>query len=151
LSAKPQETVWDTFIVFSKLKCGYWRGWPLDEQLAIEKFLKQWWQITLMTVDPPVGAGDVLTASGQAFEDLGPLLVNWRQIKFAAALQNFTNAFSELTRNALLSNQHEQQVKQWLETIETRAWLEDGYDEYVAEPWSVRLEECILQLKGKKY
>jgi hypothetical protein len=33
----------DTFVVLGKLEYGKWRFWPQTEQMAIEKFLLEWW------------------------------------------------------------------------------------------------------------
>ncbi|WBB69928.1 hypothetical protein [Micromonospora sp. WMMD812] len=55
----------------------HWRGWPRDEQRAVEAYLAAWWGHTLATFPAPVEATDVLAAIGATGVDVGPYLAGW--------------------------------------------------------------------------
>lgn len=67
----------DPEVAFGKLAYGNWRGWPSEEQAAVERFLGAFWQAMLTRYPNAFPVDEVLCCVGQAEDDLTPYLDYW--------------------------------------------------------------------------
>jgi len=85
----------DPEIVFSKLRHGAWRSWPVDEQAAVEDFMRVVWDKVLGDPQAKDNFLDVetsLCSFGQCEDDLSPYLSQWiadERLSACAALSGF--------------------------------------------------------------
>ncbi len=139
---------WDYWRIFGKLKdeAGFWT-WPNDEQKAVARFLKCWWEATLAV--PPEEAGDsaagVLEGIGCLYEDIVPFLSTWSNDNSQSALRHFVDSQSFLPGFGW-SKEPIQQLRKWLSDTKTMTWLEQGYLQYAKEPWADELALAVDSL-----
>ncbi len=153
-------SVLDPEDIAGKLNLAEWRTWPVDEIEAVQSFLMAAWEYALAS-DDYSEIDDLLSAIGQAEDDMSPYLEAWEKsgIVGLAYLSGFiTEEYAYIAQSHKLTNVHWQaigskssyrddrtaqmnQVIEWLEKPSTCELLENAYLENPNHPLAASIAE----------
>ena len=121
----------DAQVLFGKLTYAHWRQWPQQEQEAVDGYLSALWAYFLSLSPKVASLDDLLTAYGQAVDDLAPYLETWVSTKTAFSLGHYFDFLDQneaILRRGYLQNDfwpkregQMRQVVEWVTSPETDA------------------------------
>jgi hypothetical protein len=147
--------------IAGKLNLAEWRTWPVDEIEAVQSFLMAAWEYALAS-DDYSDIDDLLSAIGQAEDDMSPYLEAWEKsgIVGLSYLSEFITAeYAYIAQSHILTNIYWQdksyegdpfcndrttqmnQVIEWLEKPSTCELLENAFLENPNHPLSATIAE----------
>ncbi|MBM7491383.1 hypothetical protein JOD64_002605 [Micromonospora luteifusca] len=91
-----------------------WQDWPAAERAAVERFLKCWWQRTLVEFPSTTSAWDLLEAVAGLEVDLGPYLAEFAAVPGEPTARHLAGVVAGWSYHGPLPDGAQETMRRWM-------------------------------------